>query len=252
MTEETRPSGDDELLQTVMDFVSMITDIGTYGKDPEARSRYMGIRERLIKDSLTASRVPHFIRSSRNPDDLRRVCQEKGGYAERRKFIKDEFEPLLFFLEEASLAPGDEDTAELLRSFNEESVHRIWQKALDRRATDPEGAITSARTLLESVCKHILTKRGIRFESGWDLPKLYRESAKTLKLSAEKNQDETIRSIFGSVANIIKGIGTLRNQSGDAHASDPGVIRADSRHAKLAVNLAGTVATFLVESFSED
>ena len=81
---------------------------------------------------------------------------------------------------------------------------------------------------------------------------LYRESAKTLKLAAEKNQDETIRSIFGSVANIIKGIGTLRNQSGDAHASDPGVIRADSRHAKLAVNLAGTVATFLVESFSED
>ncbi len=32
---------------------------------------------------------------------------------------------------------------------------------MERRATDPEGAITAARTLLETVCKHILDEQGL-------------------------------------------------------------------------------------------
>jgi len=44
---------------------------------------------------------------------------------------------------------------------------------LERRATDPEGAITAARTLLETVCKHILDEKGEPYEDGIPLPKLY-------------------------------------------------------------------------------
>lgn len=37
---------------------------------------------------------------------------------------------------------------------------------------DPEGAITAARTLLETVCKHILDERGVDYEADADLPAL--------------------------------------------------------------------------------
>ena len=52
--------------------------------------------------------------------------------------------------------------------------------------------------------------------------------------------------------NLVNGIGTLRNRFSDAHA--PGgkmLVRPAERHAKLAVNTAGAVATFLVETYLE-
>ena len=51
----------------------------------------------------------------------------------------------------------------------------IWEKALGRRHTDPDGAITTARTLLETVCKRILDEAGdVRIQAEEDLPALYR------------------------------------------------------------------------------
>jgi len=60
-----------------------------------------------------------------------------------------------------------------------------------------------ARTLIESVCKHILDETGITYSDKDDLPKLYKETAKQL------------------------------------------------RHAALAVNLAGSMAAFLVATWEE-
>ena len=54
------------------------------------------------------------------------------------------------------IQPADEIISKALISFDESGVHDAWQKALDRRTTDPEGAITAAKTLLETVCKHII------------------------------------------------------------------------------------------------
>jgi len=54
-------------------------------------------------------------------------------------------------------APSSEEfISEMLAHFDPQHVHQIWVAALQRRADDPEGAITLARTLLETVCKHIL------------------------------------------------------------------------------------------------
>ena len=47
-----------------------------------------------------------------------------------------------------------------------------WQKAIDRRTGDPDGAITAARTTLESICKLILDDAGIEHDGKDDLPAL--------------------------------------------------------------------------------
>jgi hypothetical protein len=44
----------------------------------------------------------------------------------------------------------------VLQKFDADGVHSVWEKALARRHTDPDGALMTARTLLETVCKRIL------------------------------------------------------------------------------------------------
>jgi hypothetical protein len=57
-------------------------------------------------------------------------------------------------------------------------------KALERRNADPEGAITIARTLLETVCKRILDQLpGAAYTDKEDLPKLYGMVARALNLA---------------------------------------------------------------------
>lgn len=48
---------------------------------------------------------------------------------------------------------------------------------------------------------------------------------------------------------IVNGLGSLRNKISDAHGQGRAPIRPAVRHAQLAVNLAGSVASFLVETW---
>jgi hypothetical protein len=44
-------------------------------------------------------------------------------------------------------------------------------------------------------------------------------------------------------------LGTIRNRVGDAHGRGTDAVRVEPRFARLAVNLSGAMATFLVESW---
>lgn len=80
-------------------------------------------------------------------------------------------------------APIDAALSSVLVRFDAENIIDAWAKALNRRSTDPDGAITAARTLLESVCKHILDEAGVQYDDKADLPKLYRSMAEHLELA---------------------------------------------------------------------
>jgi hypothetical protein len=129
------------------------------------------------------------------------------------------------------------------------AVHCI--KALDRRLDDPDGAITSARTLLETVCKRILDEAGETYSDKEDLPKLFSMVAELLNLSPSQHSEKVFKTILGNCQSVVNSLGSLRNKIGDAHGRGGVPIRAAPRHAALAVNLAGTMATFLVETWQE-
>ena len=125
---------------------------------------------------------------------------------------------LLEFLETGSKMPSDQTVSEGLKRFNVESVHTAWEKALDRRQSDPEGAITAARTLLETVCKHILDESAIQYNGNKiELPQLYRLVSNELRLSPSQHTKEVFKQILGGCSAIVNGLGTLRNRLGDAH-----------------------------------
>jgi hypothetical protein len=167
----------------------------------------------------------------------------------RRQFVRKEFIPLIDFLESGG-APADSIVSDALTKFDAEGVTEAWNKALARRETDPAGAITAARMLLESVCKHLLEDEDGNpyYGPNEDLPKLYRLASERLNLAPSQHAEDAFKRILGSAASIVEGLGTLRNKVGDAHGTGRKAVKVKSRHAALAVNMAGGMALFLIET----
>jgi abortive infection Abi-like protein len=105
-----------------------------------------------------------------------------------------------------------------------------------------------ARTLLESTIKTILDDRGVAYHRKDDLPALYRTVSRELGLAPDGYSDEAFGQILGGCSSVVTGLGALRNQVGDAHGAGRTRYRAAARHATLAVNLAGSMALFLIET----
>jgi hypothetical protein len=152
-------------------------------------------------------------------------------------------------LERGTLAPSDQVVSQTLEKFDASHVQAAWSKALDRRTSDPEGAITSARTLIESVCKHILDESCVIYDDAADLPKLYKLTAETLKLAPSQHTEQVFKQILGGCTAIVEGLGSLRNRLSDAHGKGRVGSKPSSRHAELAVNLSGALAIYLLATW---
>jgi len=210
---------------------------------------YEQLRRDFIADPEIKELLPSFVRTCRTLDVFWPFIKEKAGtYADRRRIISEAFTPLVEHLEGRNRAPGDAVVSDALQSFDADGVHAVWSKALSRRNQDPEGAITVARTLLETVCKRILDEISIIYSDKEDLPKLYALAAKALNLAPDQHTEEPIKAILGGAMTLVNGIGTLRNRLSDSHGRGGKPVKPSPRHASLAVNTAGAIATFLVET----
>lgn len=146
-------------------------------------------------------------------------------------------------------SPADAAISDTLAKFEPEQVHARWTAAMDRRSDDPAGAITLARTLLEDVCRWLLHDLEVPAADQDDLPSLYRKLSKALKLAPDDHSEQVFKQILGNCQSVVESLGALRNKLGDAHGTGPKRARPAARHAELAVNLAGSMATFLVATW---
>ena len=232
-----------EFLQNI---VRTVATSGSYD-DPD----YKILRRYFVEKPELSKVIPSFIRISRDTPQFWSFIKNKlGTYQERREFIWSEFAPLMDLLEGKDNKPSDLTISHGLKSFDENGVNAIWAKALERRKSDPEGAITMARTLMECVCKHILDSSGVIYDSDkTELPDLYKLTSKELSIAPSQHTTEVFKQILGGVASVVNGLGALRNRLGDAHGKGKAQIRPAPRHAQLAVNLAGATALFLIETW---
>lgn len=210
---------------------------------------YRKLRTRLMSDARSKNLVPAFVRTCRDPAQFWAYIKARWAhYAERRIEIYEAFAPLLDALEPATDRLADTATAEALSTLDAEHVVEAWDKALVRRTADPEGAITAARTLLETVCKLILDDLGVEYSDD-DLPKLYGKVAGALRLAPSDYTESAFKQILGGCWSVLNGLGTLRNRLSDSHGQGAKPVRPAPRHAELAVNLAGAMASFLVATY---
>jgi len=212
---------------------------------------YEELRQELLNNPLTGTGLPRFVHTCRDLSQFWQFIKYKyGHYAERREYIWDEFRPLLELLEAqargAPVLPSDE---QVLSRLSPESVQTVWQRALERPISDPEGAITSARGLLETVCKHILDDLAVPYDDAADLPKLYRLTSESLRIAPSQHTAQVFKQILGGCTSVVEGLAALRNRLGDAHGGGRARVRPAPRHAQLAVNLAGSMTAFLVATW---
>jgi hypothetical protein len=208
---------------------------------------YKYVREEILKKKSLEKYLPKWVKSNRNIDQFWLFIKGKyGKYAERRAFLWNEFTPLLNYLELKRVSPLEETIV-----FDEAFIHNQWQKSIERKDSDPEAAITSARTLIESILKYILDEQNIDYIDRIELPVMYKEVAKSLNLAPENHQEQIFKQILGGVHSVITGLGALRNKLGDAHGKSIKNIKPKERHGELAVNLAGTMAIFLFKTFKD-
>jgi hypothetical protein len=213
---------------------------------------YRTFREEVTEHPLLKDISPRFLRTCRTTGQFWQFIKyEYKSYAERRQFIWDSFRPIFERIEGTKAVPSDQSVAVAMEKFDAETIHRLWTKAMERRETDPEGAITLARTLLESVCKNILDERSVGYQNDSDLPALYKLVAKSLNLSPSQHSETIFKQILGGCTAVVEGLGALRNRLSDAHGQGKKPVKPAPRHAEFAVNLAGAVAMFLVTTHQE-
>lgn len=237
-----------ELLDQTESFQSLLIAHATGGNEDEAE--FIRLRQMLLSNPALDALVPRFVRTSRSLAQFWQFIKFKyPTYAERRQFIWEQFSPLLEVLERGPLSPADQLVTEKLEKFDASHVQAAWSKALERRSSDPEGAITSARTLIESVCKHILDSTDSVYDDGADLPKLYKLTAEALNLAPSQHTETVFKQILGGCTAVVEGLGSLRNRLSDAHGKGKVASRPASRHAELAVNLSGALAIYLLATW---
>lgn len=146
--------------------------------------------------------------------------------------------------------PAADSISSTLSAFNEEDIHKGWQSALAHQDSDPRRAITLARTLLEDVCKYIITEAGQAYAEKDDLPVLYKRLSSILNLAPDSHTEQIFKQILGSCQSIVESLGSLRNKLSDAHSIGPLRAKPLPRHAELAVNLSGTMALFLIHTWN--
>jgi hypothetical protein len=213
---------------------------------------YITLRAELVSEPSIARSLPHMVKTCRDLSQFWAFIQPKfAHYQERREYIWSEFSPLLDNLDaKPDDTPSDLPVSMVIKQFDADYIYQVWQNALARRDEDPEGAITVARTLLESVCKHILDKQGAVYDDNFDLPKLYKLTSEQLNLAPSQHTEKIFKQILGGCQTVIEGLGALRNKLGDAHGKGKRSVRPVARHAELAVNLAGAMATYLIRTWS--
>lgn len=237
-----------ELLEQAETLQILLVSRATGGVESDAE--YRQLRQVFLSDRGLEVLLPAFVRTCRSLDQFWQFIKFKfSTYAERRDYLWDAFRPLLEHLERGGIHPSDEAVSAVLEEFDAAHVNAIWSKAMDRRQTDPEGAITAARTLLESVCKHVLDDLSITYDDGADLPKLYKTTAEALTLAPSQHTEQVFRQILGGCTSVVSGLGSLRNKLSDAHGKGRVPVKPGARHAELAVNLAGAMASFLVATW---
>lgn len=133
--------------------------------------------------------------------------------------------------------------------FGEEYINQQIDKCESRiRDGDYDGAITSARSFIETILLEISKKiYGSPIKYDGDLLKLFKETQKLLNLSPSRQDiTDALRQVLVGLNSIINGLASMRNKMGDAHSK---TYKPEKHHATLAENAAKTLAVFIFETY---
>lgn len=203
---------------------------------------HAGIDKPVSPESIRTAFAVHWIEEGRNPFDLAPILGiETSGIENYAKLSQAGIED-----SEAFTLAGLTDA--FLDQLDMRRTKVVWHKIIHRAHSDPEGAITQTRTLLESVCKHILFCAGLEAPKTENLSGLCKRALSVVLPTDGTDEDHGIK--FSRIAGgLVDHLSTYRNAKGDAHAS-PEERAIEQHQVRYAVGLAASTTAFLVHCFA--
>lgn len=222
------------------------------GGQPDT-DEYATLRTELLQLPELKGKLPEMVIMYRTINEFWTYIKHRhegyGSYAARREYIRQQFHELLMELELGQTNPGKRPTEETLKQLNSEEVQKLFTIAMNRTEKDANGAVTAAKSLLESTCKLLLDDMKIEYTLSEDIPSLFKKISTKLNLHPTQHPNDSLKKILSGCSSIVQGIAETRNKISDSHGQGRNPMNAAPRHAKLAVGMAGAMSAFLVETY---
>lgn len=213
---------------------------------------YLGVEIEPESSGLSKAKRLRAFLSSASEEECARVLQELLEHRGQREGddksdLINDYRAIVSRLQGVTVPLSTPQTS--VDALTLKYVRELSEKAEQRLAnSDLEGAITLSRTLVEAVLGQLeLRLTGDKQTYAGNLQRQYKEVAKILRIDDKDDQvDEGFKQIARGLVQIVNGLATIRNMTSDGHARH---VKPQARHARVAVNSAKTVASFLVEVY---
>ncbi len=129
------------------------------------------------------------------------------------------------------------------------------QSIEQNRRSNPNVSLDAAKSLLESICKTVLTNKGIEFRGDSKLGYLVKQTFTCLPVfqSLEAKDIEATKGIVSSLETIGAKIGEFRNEHGFfSHGQDIHGGQFDSYLTDLVIASADVLSSFLISAYLQD
>jgi hypothetical protein len=173
-------------------------------------------------------------------------------WSDDRKYIEDALAQvnLSYYRGELITRSGVEAAAQshkgMPRFRDIAAVQAEFKRALASVDADPLAGIAAACSLLESLCKTYISHEGLLMPPDQSLKSLWNVASGNF--SPRSSLDDDIKKILSGAVSIIDGTDSLRSRTGFAYSKDRDASRVEPRHARLAINAAYLLATFVIET----
>ncbi len=152
--------------------------------------------------------------------------------------------------------PSLDDLKQKAKSLDANHLAEQIRRMEDSVETDPSLAIGTAKELIETCCKTILSERGQEISGTPYIPTLTKATLKELNLVPEAVPNaargaDVIKRLLSNLSTIGHGLAELRGLYGTGHGQHGSTSGLTTRHAKLAVGAASTLAVFLFETHEQ-
>ncbi len=138
---------------------------------------------------------------------------------------------------------------DLIRDRNLPAIETECARAWEATIADPAAGLTAACSLLESLFKVFIEDEGLEMPSSETIKPLWTTVSKQLGLDPAVMPDDDLKKILSGMTSVVDGLGSLRTHAGSAHGRGRKAYRVQPRHARLAVNAAHTLASFVLETW---
>jgi hypothetical protein len=117
--------------------------------------------------------------------------------------------------------------------------------------SDPPAAVTASSALLESLFRTYIEEEKLTMPSEQSIKPLWKVIRADLKFDPAAMKDEDLRAVLTGLAAVVEGLGSLRTHQGSAHGRGKPAYKLKPRHARLAAHAAFTLASFVLQAWSE-